>query len=311
MGGLEISLFGKFDVRYGQQLLAGLDAPKVQQLFCYLLLYRDRPHPREVLADLLWNGNRSDHPNRCLRKTLWQLRTALDFQTESLGGSVLSIEPEWVQVNPKSVVWLDVATFEQAFKQVQGMPGKALDLQGAQTLRSAVDLYRGGLQESWYQDWYLYERERYRHMYLVMLDKLMDCCEARRDYEDGLAFGSRILRCDRASERTHRRLMRLHYLAGDRTAALRQYEQCLRALDEELGVKPARATVRLYEQIRDDQFSGLAPRQVGAKPASEVVSSPLPKVLGRLQQLEVALIEVQRQVRQDIDVVELAIHRQR
>ena len=42
-------------------------------------------------------------------------------------------------------------------------------------------------------------------------------------FAEPLAYGARILHCDRARERTHRRLMRLHFLAGDRTAALRQY----------------------------------------------------------------------------------------
>ncbi len=53
-------------------------------------------------------------------------------------------------------LWLDVAVFEQAFHGVEGMAGRELDPQAVQTLQSAVDLYRGGLQESWYQDWYLY-----------------------------------------------------------------------------------------------------------------------------------------------------------
>lgn len=41
-------------------------------------------------------------------------------------------------------------------------------------------------------------------MYLAMLDKLIVYCEAHHKYEAGLACGNRILRYDRARERTHR-----------------------------------------------------------------------------------------------------------
>jgi len=311
MSVLRISLFGKFHARYGQQPLAGLEARKVRKLFCYLLLYRDRPHPREALADLLWDDNHTNQPNRCLRKALWQLRAALDSQAEPLSSRVLLVEPDWIQLDPEAVLWLDVAVFEQAFNRIQGMPGRELDSQGVQTLQSAVDLYRGGLQESWYQDWYLYECERFQRTYLIMLDKLMSYCEAHRNYETGLAYGTLILRCERARERTHRRLMRLHCLAGDRTAALRQYGRCVRALDEELGVKPAKRTVTLYQQIQTDQLCNPAPIPVEANKVPEAVASPLPRVLGRLKQIQTVLVDLQRQVQQDIQAVELALNNQR
>jgi len=65
---LRISLFGKFDVQWGEQAIAGLDSSKVQELLCYLLLYRDRLHPREALAGLLWDDAHTDQPNRACEK---------------------------------------------------------------------------------------------------------------------------------------------------------------------------------------------------------------------------------------------------
>ena len=131
-----------------------------------------------------------------------------------------------------------MAEFEQAFNLTRGTPGRQLDAQNVQILQNAVELYRGDLLEGWYQDWCLFERERLQNMYLTMLDKLIDYSEANELYEAGLAYGAHILRHDRARERTHRRLMRLHYLARDRTEALRQYERCVSSLDKELGVEP-------------------------------------------------------------------------
>ncbi len=89
-----------------------------------------------------------------------------------------------------------------------------------------------------------------------MSDKLMEYCEKRQEYERALLYGVRILRHEPARERTHRSLMRLLYMSGDRTAALRQYERCVAALRAELEVEPGRPTRALCEQIRVDELPG-------------------------------------------------------
>ena len=144
----------------------------------------------------------------------------------------------------------------------------------------------------------------FRSNYLIMLDKLMNYCEAHRKYETGLSYGLRVSRYDRARESTHRRLMRLLYLAGDRTAALRQYEHCVTALEEELGVKPSRQTTTLYEQMRLDEFQVAAQSAEGARVADPRV---IPRVIDHLKQLRQALKEIHGQVQQDIKAVEAAL----
>ena len=307
MSSFRVSLFGRLDVKLGQQVLAGFEARRVQELFCYLLLSRDRPHPREALANLLWEECRTDSPMRCLRKTLWQLRSALDSQNEPLSERVLRIEPDWIQFNPYADVWIDVAQFEQAFSDAQHIQSVDLDAHSIRRLQDAVRLYRGGLQESWYQDWYLYERARFQHLYLIMLDKLMEHSEAYDRFAAGLAYGTLILDCERARERTHRRLMRLHYRAGDRTAALRQYEMCVCALDEELGVGPGRRTEALYRQIKMDRLTPVALGQPEAGGEPLVASSPQ-TLLPRLKEIHGLLAEMQQEIRQEIQAVELAMH---
>jgi DNA-binding SARP family transcriptional activator len=306
MSDLNVSLFGKFRMWYGDQSLAGLEGRKVQELFCYLLLYRSKPHPRETLADLLWGDHLTAQSKKYLRQTLWQLQAALESQAELSSQRPLLVEPEWIQLNPAIDLWFDVALFEQAFSSVQSLPGQALSAQGVQILQEASKLYQGDLLEGWYQDWCLYERERLQNMYLAILDKLMEYCEAHHDYEAGLTYGARILWYDHARERTHRRLMRLHYLAGDRTAALRQYERCMTTLAKELSVKPAQRTVVLYEQIQADR---LDPSLFSAEAnvILEATSVPLADLLDHLRQLQVVLTKAQHQVWQEIQAVERAL----
>jgi DNA-binding SARP family transcriptional activator len=310
---LTIQLFSKFSVEWHDRNLSGFDSCKVQELFSYLLIHRNRPHPREVLASLLWGDSSTEKAKKYLRQALWHLQLALDLEGRAAGGGMLVTEHDWIQFNPDARCWLDVAAFEQAAEISRDQPGRGMSKDTMRALQKAVKLYKGDLLEGWYQDWCLYERERLQNMFFVMLHKLMSYCAAHQEYEEGQSYGSQILRFDRASERTHRLLMQLYYLAGDRTAALRQYERCVAALDEELSVKPDKKTIRLCEQIRADQLdqsSSPGPvediKDEAPAPAAKTLRS-LPDMLTRLHQLQHVLNDVQHVVQQDIRLMELAI----
>jgi DNA-binding SARP family transcriptional activator len=310
MPGLHVRLFGKFAVQIDSCAPPNLDARKVQELFCYLLLHRDHTHSREVLAGLLWGESSTAQAKKCLRQTLWQMQTALGLQSTPDRDRVLRIEADWVHVNTRADLWLDIAEFERAFSLVQGQRGEELDDPSVQALRRAVDLYTGDLLEGWYQDWCIYERERLQTIYLALLDKLMAHCETHQEYEAGLAYAARVLRYDRAHEQTHRRLMSLYYLAGDRAAALRQYKRCVAALQEELGVQPARRTTALYERIQADQYDHGPAQAAGARLPPSQGSVSLHGLIGRLKQRWHTLIDIERQMREDIESLEVAIQNQ-
>src|ERR1044072_696197 len=308
---LSVRLFGKFCVQRFHKNVVGIESCKLQELFSYLLVFRNSQHPRENLAALLWGESSTAQSKKYLRQALWQLQSALALSGKSKTRfPVLSVEPDSVAINPMTEVWLDVAVFEGVFSIVKEIAGEHLEPELAQTVENAVQLFRGDLLEGWYQDWCLCERERLQSHYLIMLDKLLSYCEATHKFETGLGYGLRVLRYDRARESTHRQLMRLYYLAGDRTAALRQYQHCADALHEELGVKPARRTVALYEQMRADQFEGMKPALTNSAP-TRADSPPVSEVMERLKQLRALLSDIHRQVQKEIQAVDLVLNGRR
>jgi DNA-binding SARP family transcriptional activator len=311
MPGLTIRMFGKFSVQRNDKPVPGLDACKLQELFAYLLIRRNAPQPRETLAALLWGDVPTGQSKKCLRQALWQLQTALDSHGRKGRFRTLCVEPDEARINPLADVWLDVAVFEQAFSLTREISGEHFERAQANILDEAVQLYRGDLLEGCYQDWCLCERERLQSSYLAMLNKLMSYCEAQHRYETGLTYGLRVLRYDRARESTHRRLMRLYYLAGDRTAALRQYQQCATALKEELGVKPAQRTVKLYEQIQMDQVDDPTLQLFDSAMPRIPVTATSPELLTRLRQLGQLLSDLQRSVQHDIKAVEAILKSER
>ena len=104
--------------------------------------------------------------------------------------------------------------------------------------------------------------------------------------------------------------MRLHYLAGDRTAALRQYERCLIALREELQVPPAQATEDLCKQIRADHLDELLPLKLENQ-AHLVTMACTPTLIAHLKQFQTELAAIQHWAQQYIEAMEMTVHRQR
>jgi len=311
MARIKVRLFGRLSIHRNSEEVAGFGAGKAQELFAYLLVHRDHSYPRETLATLLWDDCSTAQSKQYLRKALWQLLAALETQDEAIRSQLLVVEPDWVRCDTEADLWLDVAEFEHAITPLRGIQGRELTPEAVQSLQRAVQLYEGDLLEGWHQDWCLYERERLQNAYLGTLDKLMGYCETHQEYEAGLEYGARILGFDRSRERTHRRLMRLHCLLGDRIAALRQFERCVAALDEELGVSPDRRTQALYHEIRADRIDLLASPFEDSGTLHTATRALLPDVLVRLKLLGAVLADLQRQVQQDIRVVEENLGHQR
>ena len=293
MNCLYISLFGKFCVTFQIDTELAFESKKVRELFFYLLLHAKRPHTREKLAEILWQDSSPTSSKKYLRHTLWQLQSTLD--DVSLEHDMLLVDTEWIQINPNAVYWLDTQMFETAYKLAQNTPGSELSPVIAQELIDAVSLYKGDLLENWYHEWCLFERERLQNLYLTLLFKLMVYCEYAQQYETGIMYGMKMLKCDLAREQTYRQLMRLHFLADDRIGALRQFERCKLVLHQELNVNPAQRTLDLVKQIRQGVLS--------EKSSERTASYVSPDLVSNLNRLKDNLASAQQQVEHHIHIL--------
>jgi DNA-binding SARP family transcriptional activator/tetratricopeptide (TPR) repeat protein len=248
-GELQLTLLGKAEVRRDGARVTGFNTNKDRALLFYLSV-TGRPHVRAALAGLLWGDVAESAARASLRKALSSLRRVV--------GTHLSIAGQEVAFNRHSPYWLDVELFvaqtasEADIEQLQG----------------AIELYRGGFLEGFYvrrapafEEWVLAQRARLHGLALQALHRLAAYHTDRGTA--GLAAGietiARLLELEPWREEAHRQLMRLLARSGQRGAALAQYETCRRVLAEELGVEAGTETTALYEQIRDEELSGLGP----------------------------------------------------
>lgn len=307
MTSLHIHLFGRLQIHNDALQPLPLEGRKVQELFSFLLLHRDYPCSREQIADLLWPKCPASQSRAYLRKALWQLHHLLISENSGVAAA-LETDNEWIQLHTHDQIWLDTALLESVYLKVKGIRGNDLDDATAETVRQVLEWYRGDLLEGWYQDWCVFSREQYQRLYLELLDKLTLYYETQGAYETGIEYATRILAYDPAHERTHRRLMHLYHLNGDRTTALRQFKRCVTMLEQALGAGPDELTTALYEEIRDE--GTMNPAMVITRSDTTGEVPPIQEILHRLRQFDAVLIEMRAQVRSEMKQVERLVRTQ-
>ncbi|WP_420629245.1 protein kinase domain-containing protein [Candidatus Leptofilum sp.] len=247
---LKASLFGtpRFE-RDGQPYPIG--RRKVVALLAFLA-HSGQPHTREYLATLLWPEYDQSGALKNLRRDLGRLK-------RFVGDTVLEADRLQIGLTVGETLWVDAAVFQAHLQTVENHnhPSETLCPDCAATLAEAVDIFSGDFMSGFnlpdcpeFDEWQFFEREALRQKLGDALQKLIRWHTAVAEFEKSIEYGRRWLSLDSLHEPAHRELMQLYAWAGQHSAALRQYETCVRLLQEELGVEPEPETDALYELIK-------------------------------------------------------------
>ena len=238
---LKIQLLGDFRLLYNDVPVSMAHLVRQQSLLAYLVMHRDSPQSRQLLAFMFWPDASEAQARANLRKALYDFRRLLPSLEH-----FLQIEVRFLQWRNSVTTILDVELFATSLIHAK-QASKPEVAQAA--LEQAVALYTGDLLPACYDDWVLLERERLRQQHITALEQLISLLEQQRKLPSALAYAQRLLQCDPLHESAYRLLMRLHVLNGDRATALRIYHTCVTLLQQELGVDPSAETQQLYQRL--------------------------------------------------------------
>ena len=266
---LRVVLLGGLDVFLGDAPLCDFTSRKSLALLSYLIT-TGRSHSREALSALLWGESAEGRARASLRTVLWDLRQHVPDH--------VSADRQSVTFDTSGPHWLDVGEFSGTIEQVldsgqaRSDAGTRLSDEEVEALEGALALYRGDFLAGFYiseapnfESWVLRKREWARQLAIQGWHQLVLHYTADQAYLNGIDAATQLLEIAPWQEETHRQLMRLLALSGQRGAALAQYETCREMLDEELGVEPTTETRLLYNRIK----TGKPLEAVGA-PRTEV-----------------------------------------
>ena len=249
----------------------GVDTAKAIALLAYLVL-TETSQRRETLIGLLWPESDQARGRAALRRTLSALNKAL-------GGERLPADRDTVGLEPGARPWVDLLQFRARLAACKAHGHAAADVcpDCLGPLGDAVALCGGDFLQGFslrdslgFDDWQYHQGEILRRELDGALDRLARGLAARGEVEAALDYARRRLAVDPLNEAAHCQLMALYAQAGQRPSALRQYAECARILQAELGVTPQRATTSLYQDIA----AGRTGPQLPAVPAPEVPSLP-------------------------------------
>ena len=167
-----------------------------------------------------------------------------------------------VRLENRADLWLDTVQFQQLHKPWQNHDHPETHTCPAclEDLTTAAALYRGDFMAGFslrdsttFDEWQFYQTEGFRQDFAAVLEKLVSGYCSQERYKDALPHAKNWLTLDPLHESVHRELMRLYTRLGQRSAAIRQYQECERVLTEEIGLKPDEDTILLFNKIKDGQ----------------------------------------------------------
>ncbi len=270
MNELRLRLFGAPELSVAGSPIT-FDTRKAVALIAYLAV-TGRPQRRESLAALLWPESEQGRARASLRRTLSAAAGA---------GPALMIRRGEIELDTKQI-WCDVAEFEalassdraSALRQAAALAPESF-LAGF-TLRDSAE----------FDDWTATTGDRLRERLVTVLSRVADIEASAGQLDDAIEAARRWVDLDPLSEGAHRALMRLYTWAGERPTALKQYRQCVRNLDRELGVAPLPETTELYDDIRANRLdpplrSTTTTERLDPPPAGRVALPSAQVVAGR------------------------------
>lgn len=252
------------------------------------LAVRGRPEARETLALLLWPEYDQAHASAALRRTLSVARAAL-------GPGGIETQAGTVALGEEVTSDVEQARVRAAAARDHHAAGQPLCDACREALEEVVSLHRGPFLEGFslrdsleFDDWQAEIAAALAEQHAGALRRLVDAHMARGGWGDALEAARRWVALDPLQEAAHVALMTAHARGGDRSAALRQYRECVRILEDELGVAPLPETTGLSERIRSAALEELSTEPMVPAAATPARPAALPFV-GRDIELELLL----------------------
>lgn len=242
---------------------------KVVALLTYLATKRT-PVSRDALASMFWPEFDQSQALSNLRREMARLK--------KMAGPILLPERSQIQIDPSAKLWIDSHEFER------------LILEGSiDSLKKAIELYKDDFMAGFllagcheFDDWQFFEREGLKDYLNQATQQLLAWHHDRGEYEQAIPYARRWVGIDNLNEGAHQALMLLYAQAGQRAAALRQFEECSNLLRVELGLPPEQSTIDLYEKVRSGKVVTVKESALEENYSRPTIQHNLPAETGQL-----------------------------
>lgn len=194
---------------------------------------------RDQIIEELWQNGSRGQASDLFHATLYRLRRALFPEC-------IVFREGLYQLNRETVRWLDVQEFELESAEAMQLTDPE---QQIEHLERVVALYHGDFLQEFYSDWCNLRRDELRVRYLDCLALLGRAWERFGNPKRAEEVYQKLVQTEPAREDTYRALMQLYMSINRRASAVQTYQQCVKALREQVDADPMPETTELYLRV--------------------------------------------------------------
>ena len=184
---------------------------------------------RTEVAGLLWPQVRENHARASLRTALWRVR--------QLNAALIVDQDDTIALTPQ----VDITDYRNAAKQL-------LNGSSCATVPPASLITTGDLLPGWYEDWVLFERERFRQLRMHALEVLARRLAAEEDYTNAVDAALAAIQLEPLRESATRTLIEVHLAEKNLIEAVRCLNLFTTAIHEELNAEPSMELIQLVRR---------------------------------------------------------------
>lgn len=231
-GPVRLRLLGGFRLDVGTETI-GL--PMGVQRMAAFVAIRGRSVLRSHVAASLWLDATEAHAGANLRSALWKL-TRTGVRLIEATATTLQLAPQ---------VTLDLTDAEA----LAGLTISSTSLWEPE--EHDIELLSDDLLPSWYDEWVLPERERYRQLRLHALESPCERLTKLGRFGSAIQAGFAAVTGEPLRESAQRALIGAFLAEGNVGEARRQYEEFARLLRSELDLEPSADMKALFDDLKD------------------------------------------------------------
>lgn len=211
---------------------------KAIALLTYIIC-NNRTFYREEIAEFLW-------PEVTPSKSLSSLRTVISEIKKKINNEIFITENNKIFID-RTNLSCDYLIFKDLLSSQHTIWQK----------KKAAELWKGGFLKGFYlknsssfYDWQIQEEQNILLNYKKILKQLYENEIQEKNYSSALNYANQSLVLDNFDEETHRAIIYIHALNGNRQLALNQFEHCKKIINEEFNSSLENETLLLLEKIK-------------------------------------------------------------
>jgi LuxR family transcriptional regulator, maltose regulon positive regulatory protein len=221
---------------------------RARDIFCFIASSKYRRVDKDKLIDAFWSETDFDSVEKNFHPTISHIRKALNSRQPFKQNFIVYRDGAY-HLNPAFAYFIDTEEFSNLIAEAEKAHRAGDTNLLKEKSEAARRLYRGEFMAGVTDDWVEEPRRFYREQRGRILKMLARLSFKEKKYEQTIKYAHELLESDPYREDVHVLLMRVYSAQGKRGAVRDQFEVLERTLKQELGVRPAEETRRIYREL--------------------------------------------------------------